>query len=105
MRLGRGSRHLQFERLHQILKVFVFLYQQAIGFLSTIDLSLLFLLDDAQVEYRCTCSKDRVTKALIATGKDGLSEMAQDDTTEVVCNFCNKKYHFSKEEIKKLMNT
>lgn len=61
-------------------------------------------LDDAQVEYRCTCSKDRVTKALIATGKDGLSEMAQDDTTEVVCNFCNKKYHFSKEEIKKLMN-
>ena len=50
MRLGRGSRHLQFERLHQVLKVFVFLYQQAIGFLSTIDLSLLFLLDDAQVE-------------------------------------------------------
>ena len=61
-------------------------------------------LDDAQVEYRCTCSKERVTKALIATGREGLSEMAQDDTTEVVCNFCNKKYHFSKEEIKQLMN-
>lgn len=61
-------------------------------------------LDDAEVEYRCTCSRERVTKALIATGKDGLSEMAQDETTEVVCNFCNKKYHFSKEEILSLMN-
>lgn len=60
-------------------------------------------LDDAQVEYRCTCSEDRVVKALIATGKDGLSEMAQDETTEVVCNFCNKKYRFSREEIKNLM--
>ncbi len=62
-------------------------------------------LDEAQVEYRCTCSKDRVVKALIATGRDGLSEMAQDETTEVVCNFCNKKYRFSKDEIIKLMNS
>lgn len=61
-------------------------------------------LDDAAVEYRCTCSKERVTKALIATGKDGLSEMAQDEVTEVVCNFCNKKYHFSQEDITCLMN-
>lgn len=61
-------------------------------------------LDDAQVEYRCTCSRDRVTNALIATGKDGLSEMAQDEVTEVVCNFCNTKYHFSREEINSLMN-
>ena len=61
-------------------------------------------LDEAQVEYRCTCSKQRVIKALIATGKDGLSEMAQDETTEVVCNFCNKKYRFSKEEILALLN-
>ena len=62
-------------------------------------------LDEAQVEYRCTCSKQRVIKALIATGKDGLSEMAQDETTEVVCNFCNKKYRFSKEEILALLNS
>ena len=60
-------------------------------------------LDEAQVEYRCTCSRERVTKALIATGRDGLEEMSQDDTTEVVCNFCNRKYHFSKKEIEALM--
>ncbi len=61
------------------------------------------VLDSSQVEYKCTCSRDRVAKALIATGKDGLSEMAQDETTEVICNFCNKKYHFSKEEILSFM--
>ncbi len=61
-------------------------------------------LDDAEVEYRCTCSRERVAKALIATGKDGLSEMAQDEVTEVVCNFCNKKYHFPKDEILALLN-
>ena len=60
-------------------------------------------LDDAEVEYRCTCSRDRVTKALVATGKDGLSEMAQDEVTEVVCNFCNKKYHFPRDEILSLL--
>jgi molecular chaperone Hsp33 len=61
------------------------------------------VLDNSQVEYKCTCSRERVAKALIATGKDGLSEMAQDETTEVICNFCNKKYHFSKEEILSFM--
>lgn len=60
-------------------------------------------LDETQVEYKCTCSRERVAKALIATGKDGLSEMAQDETTEVVCNFCNKKYHFTKAEILSFM--
>lgn len=61
------------------------------------------LLDRTNVEYKCDCSAERVTKALIATGKDGLSEMAQDAQTEVVCHFCNKKYVFTKEEIQALL--
>lgn len=61
------------------------------------------LLDETDTAYRCTCSRERVEKALIATGKSGLSEMAEDETTEVVCNFCHKKYHFSKEEIQKML--
>lgn len=60
-------------------------------------------LDEAVVGYRCTCSRERVVKALVATGKDGLTEMAEDETTEVVCNFCNKKYHLSKQEILNLI--
>lgn len=59
-------------------------------------------LDEAEVCYRCTCSEERVRKALIATGKAGLSEMAQDEVTEVVCNFCNKKYRSPRSEIQKM---
>ena len=61
------------------------------------------VLDEATVEYRCNCNKQRVMKALISAGRDALEEMAQDETTEVCCNFCEKKYHFSSAEILKLL--
>lgn len=61
------------------------------------------LLDKSNVEYKCDCSTERVTNALLAAGKDGLREMAQDPETEVVCHFCNKKYIFPSNEILKLL--
>lgn len=57
------------------------------------------LLDRSNVEYKCDCSLERVTNALIAAGKDGLREMAEDPETEVVCHFCNKKYIFTSDQI------
>ena len=62
------------------------------------------LLDTQEVEYKCDCSTERVTKALIGAGEDGLREMAEDEKTEVCCHFCNKKYIFPKEEILKLLD-
>lgn len=61
------------------------------------------LLDKENVEYRCDCSTERVTRALISAGEDGLREMAEDEQTEVCCHFCNKKYIFSREKILKLL--
>ncbi|MCH5189497.1 MAG: Hsp33 family molecular chaperone HslO [Oscillospiraceae bacterium] len=61
------------------------------------------LLDRTNVEYKCDCSTERVTGALLASGKDGLGEMAEDPQTEVVCHFCNKKYIFTSDEILKLL--
>ena len=57
------------------------------------------LLDRSNVEYKCDCSLERVTNALIAAGKDGLREMAEDPETEVVCHFCNKKYIFTSDQV------
>jgi molecular chaperone Hsp33 len=57
------------------------------------------ILDSSSPEYRCSCSKERVTKALISVGREGLLEMAQEKVTEVSCHFCEKKYKFSSEEI------
>ena len=61
------------------------------------------VLDREYVDYKCDCSEERVTAALISTGADGLREMAEDEQTEVVCHFCNKKYTFSREQILKLL--
>ncbi len=60
------------------------------------------ILDTSSPEYRCTCSKERVSKALISIGKEGLLEMAQEEVTEVSCHFCEKKYKFTSAEVRKL---
>lgn len=60
------------------------------------------ILDTSNPEYRCNCSKERVTKALLTLGKDELNDMANDPKTEVSCHFCDKKYVFTPAEIKNL---
>lgn len=61
------------------------------------------MLDRENVGYKCDCSRERVTAALIGAGADGLREMAEDESTEVVCHFCNKKYIFPREDILRLL--
>lgn len=61
------------------------------------------ILDSAEPQYKCYCSKERVEAALISTGKEGLEEMAQDEKTEVCCQFCDKKYVFTPDDIRALM--
>lgn len=60
------------------------------------------ILDTAKPEYRCNCSRERVTKALLTMGKEDLNDMANDPFTEVDCHFCEKKYRFTSAEIRKL---
>ncbi|MBO5448402.1 MAG: Hsp33 family molecular chaperone HslO [Ruminococcus sp.] len=57
------------------------------------------VLDDFQVEYRCGCSRERTEKVLISLGKDQLEEISRDGGTDVTCNFCRTRYHFTSEEI------
>lgn len=60
------------------------------------------VLDTAAPVYRCNCSRARVEAALLSTGKAELQEMAQDAHTEVHCQFCDKVYRFSPQEILEL---
>ncbi|MBQ8783623.1 MAG: Hsp33 family molecular chaperone HslO [Clostridia bacterium] len=61
------------------------------------------VLDSSNPEYKCNCSKERVVKALISLGKDDLQELAQDESTEVKCQFCNKAYTFTSEDILEIL--
>ena len=64
----------------------------------------LHFLDKEEISYQCDCSEERVTRALVGAGEEGLREMAEDDNTEVVCHFCNTKYNFSREKILSLLD-
>ena len=62
------------------------------------------ILESVEPAYRCDCSRERVEKALISIGKDDLQELYDDGKTEeIVCNFCNKKYEFTHEDIGEIL--
>lgn len=62
-------------------------------------------LDTANPIYKCNCSRERVERALISTGIENLEEMAEDENTEVCCQFCDKKYNFSSKNMKQLIKS
>ena len=55
------------------------------------------------VEYRCYCSRDRVTRALISMGREELEALIREQgRAELTCQFCDKVYHYTKEELEGL---
>lgn len=63
------------------------------------------ILESSTPHYKCDCSRERVEKALISIGKKDLQQLYDEGKgEEIVCNFCNKKYQFSKEDIGELLN-
>ena len=61
------------------------------------------ITDRMPCSFTCNCSKERVEKALISIGKKELQEMIDESKSiEVNCQFCNKHYEFSVDELKKL---
>lgn len=63
------------------------------------------ILDETEVGFECDCSKERVSKALVAIGKTELKTIIEEDKgAEVGCQFCNTKYKFSEEELTNLLN-
>ncbi|MCR4922535.1 MAG: Hsp33 family molecular chaperone HslO [Lachnospiraceae bacterium] len=61
------------------------------------------ILDKSPVCFKCDCSKKRVEKALISVGRDELSAMINDGKDiEVKCDFCEKAYKFSVDDLKRM---
>lgn len=54
--------------------------------------------------YECKCSKERMERALISIGKKELEDLIEDQgEAELTCQFCDKKYTFSKEALEELL--
>ena len=62
------------------------------------------ILEEIEPEYKCDCSKERIEKALISIGSKDLNEIYDEGKDEeIVCNFCNKKYKITHDEIGELI--
>lgn len=60
--------------------------------------------DTIEVKMQCDCSRGRMEAALISIGIEELEDiLANEKSTELQCHFCNTKYHFSEDDIVKLV--
>lgn len=62
------------------------------------------MLETSPVEYRCYCSRERVSRALISVGASELKSLIQEQgSTDLTCQFCDKVYHFTREDLGSLL--
>lgn len=62
------------------------------------------ILGSAQPEYRCDCSRERLEAVLMSLGKEELTDMIEKEgQAELTCRFCNKVYHFTKEQLEAIL--
>lgn len=62
------------------------------------------VFDEADVSYHCDCSKRRVENALISMGEKDMNEIIADGKNiDVTCQFCDKIYTFSPDDLKNLL--
>ena len=69
--------------------------------LSDFDLEI---LEKHPVEYRCYCSRERVSRALVSMGRQELSDLIQEQgRAELTCQFCDQVYRYTREELEELL--
>lgn len=63
------------------------------------------VLETINPELKCNCSREKCEKGLIAVGKTELEAMInEEEKIEIVCNFCNSKHIFTKEDLQNLVD-
>ena len=64
------------------------------------------ILDESPVAYACNCSKERVENALATLRPEEIRTLAlEDGFMEAKCQYCNRAYRFSQEELDKLADS
>ena len=64
------------------------------------------VFDELDVDYRCNCSRERTTKALITLGKKDLLKLLDEQVAEgkperleVACRFCDQKQYYNRADV------
>ena len=67
------------------------------------ELGVVFM-ETTPISYRCYCSRERVTSALISLGKEELKQiMEEEGTFPVECQFCDTVYRFTPNDISEII--
>lgn len=62
------------------------------------------ILSKMPVQFHCDCDRSRVEKAIISIGKKEIQDMINEGREiEVNCQFCNKHYKFSVDELEDML--
>ena len=63
------------------------------------------IVSEKEIEYRCYCSRERVEDAIRSIGTEELeSIIVEGKDISVSCQFCDRTYSFTPEELKSLMS-
>jgi molecular chaperone Hsp33 len=54
---------------------------------------------DVPLEYRCSCSRERALAPLALFSVEELQDMMREGGSEVRCEFCGRKYSFTREDL------
>ena len=62
------------------------------------------ILEKKVPHYRCDCSRGRIERVLVSLGAEELKDMIETQQgAQVDCHFCNKRYKFSADDLKMLL--
>ena len=62
------------------------------------------VLDETPVNYVCGCSREKLERYFMTMSDDDIRSMADEKgEAEAVCQFCNKKYVFTKDDIEAII--
>lgn len=62
------------------------------------------LLGKTPLKFECDCNRERLERVILGMGKEELQDIIETEgKAELVCHYCNTKYHFNKEELEALL--
>lgn len=62
-----------------------------------------FPLGRRDLSFHCSCSRERIERALISLGSNELEKLINDQgEADVTCEFCRSSYHFTKGQLEEL---
>lgn len=63
------------------------------------------VLLEKDVSFKCECSAERMLNGISTLNNDEIQAMIdEEESIETVCNFCNAKYNFTKEDLRGLLD-